>query len=45
MKLKASDGPSESDEYLVWKMKSKAKNSNIPGSEIPENIEALLKSL
>lgn len=45
MKPKSSDGPNESDEYLIWNMISKAKNSNIQGLEIPENIEALVKSL
>lgn len=45
MKLMSSDSLKESDEYLVWKMKSKAKNNNIPGWEIPENTEALPKIL
>lgn len=31
LKLKSLDGPNKSDEYLVWKRKPKAKNSNIPG--------------
>lgn len=45
VRLKSQDEPNESDEYLVWKMKTKTNNSSNQGSEGPINVEALFKLL